>query len=113
WTTDEEAVWLGLRKKNFADAQANGTTRAFLNATTESFKDVFPRAPPSAAEIAEAGSYKAAVEAQLTKLRGQIEWWYRNRARANATGGRGKGKGAVLSLTRRRVQPLHPYQAYM
>ncbi|RDX39730.1 hypothetical protein OH76DRAFT_1306824, partial [Lentinus brumalis] len=55
WTTDEEAAWLALRKKNFADAQANGTTRAFLNATTESFKDVFPRAPPSAAEIAEAG----------------------------------------------------------
>ncbi|RDX40231.1 hypothetical protein OH76DRAFT_1299366, partial [Lentinus brumalis] len=113
WTTDEEHAWLSLRKKGFADAQADGTTRAFLNATTESFLGDLPRQPPTDAQIAEHnGDVEAAIQAQKKKVRNQIEWWFRNRARANATGS-GSGSTTVLNLTRRRAQPLHPYQAYM
>lgn len=71
WTTDAEATWLSERKKAFADAQADGTTRAFLNATTESFLGSFPRQPPTPAELAEHnGNEEEAQKAQKKQIRG-------------------------------------------
>ncbi|TFK79972.1 hypothetical protein K466DRAFT_459428, partial [Polyporus arcularius HHB13444] len=110
WTTDEQAAWLSERKKAFADAQASSTTRAFLSAVTEAFLAKWPLADPTVEELADAGNkVEVAKDNKRTKLRNQLEWWFRNRARANASG-RTNASTAVLNLTRRRTQPLHPYQ---
>lgn len=130
WTTDEQGHWLADRKRDFATARANGTTRAFLNATTEAFLTKWPILAPTEKELAEENNdidaYKVSKSALyrkvrptrpysarvLTSLYQRVEWWFRNRARANVTG-RGNATTAVLNLTRRRPQPLAPYQAYM
>ncbi|KAI0713992.1 hypothetical protein C8Q76DRAFT_602887, partial [Earliella scabrosa] len=116
WTTDEQAVWLGERKAGFVDAQGKGTTRAFINATTEAFTQKWPVADPTPAEIAEeGGNLQAAKTSKLGKQRNQIEWWFRNRTRATAAarGNGDGGAGPVIPLVRRKPQPLMPYQAYM
>ncbi len=48
----------------------------------------------------------------LTDLQ-QIEWWFRNHTRATATAARQNNRGPLLSLTRKKVQMLVAYQAYM
>ncbi|TFK80099.1 hypothetical protein K466DRAFT_451983, partial [Polyporus arcularius HHB13444] len=113
WTTDEQATWLTERVRRFTDAQADGTTRPFFNATTESWVVSWPVDPPTAEDIAKQdGDEEAAKREKFSKLRSRIEWWFRNHTRANSTGSTNKSK-AVLSLTRKRTQPLMPYQAYM
>ena len=72
WTTDEQAEWLKERMKNFTDAQASGTTCAFINTTTGAFTTRWPIPAPTPAEIAETeqGTVDAAKAIKRDKQRG-------------------------------------------
>lgn len=70
WTTELQAAFLAERKKSFTDSQASGTTRAFLNATTESFLAKWPILAPTEAELAEEnGDYDAVMANKRAKIR--------------------------------------------
>ncbi len=70
WTTELQAAFLTERKGSFIDAQASGTTRAFLNATTEAFLAKWPILAPTDAELAEEqGDYDAVMANKKAKIR--------------------------------------------
>ncbi len=69
WSSDEQTAWLKERMKPFHDSQADHTSRAFFNATTEAFVAKWPPCDPSEAEIREHGSHDAALEAWRAKMR--------------------------------------------
>lgn len=129
WATDEQIAWLSSCRPAFVEAQAEKTSRAFLNATAETFLQKWPPLPPTDVKLTEAGGdkdkyYKNKKEkkskvSQRTSLllhceydayrsRQQIDWWLRNRERANVTGST-TSSTAVLDLKPQRTRPLMPY----
>ena len=70
WATDAQGNWLSQRKKGFLATQSKGTTRAFVNSTTEDFIEKWPVAAPTPAELLDAeGNIEAAKKAKLEKQR--------------------------------------------
>jgi hypothetical protein len=55
WTTVEQREWLNGRLPGWANAQDNGTSKAYRAKVFEDWYKAFPLSPPMDKELAEAG----------------------------------------------------------
>jgi len=65
WTTPEQAEWLKAHCKNFAEAEANNSTKAFYDEIYVSWLKAWPNPEPTAAEVEAAGGQEQAVKKKL------------------------------------------------